>query len=124
MLDANGVQFRSLHDPIEIGTPTGNLILQVLGAVAEFERALNQTHTRAGLEAAAARGRRGGRKAALSAEYLETAAELLRNPNRTVEDMAKRQGCSVSTVYRHLPRGGSRMVEVDPVIVRAGETRE
>ena len=85
---------------------------------------LNQTRTRAGLDAARAWGRKGGRKAALSAEDLDSAAELLKNPNRTVEDVAKRLGCSVSTLYRHLPRGGGRMVEVDPAIVQPGETRE
>ncbi|WP_439576677.1 recombinase family protein [Elioraea sp.] len=59
-LQARGVGFRSLSDPIDTAGPSGTLVLQILGAVAEFERALIRERTRAGLAAARARGRRGG----------------------------------------------------------------
>jgi DNA invertase Pin-like site-specific DNA recombinase len=59
-LNAKGASFRSLADPIDTGGPSGTLVLQILGAVAEFERALIRARTRAGLAAARARGRRGG----------------------------------------------------------------
>ncbi len=59
-LEARGVGFRSLGDPIDTSGPSGTLVLQILGAVAEFERALIRERTLAGLAAARARGRVGG----------------------------------------------------------------
>lgn len=60
LLQARGVLFRSLADPIDTAGASGTLVLQILGAVAEFERALIRERTRAGLAAARARGRAGG----------------------------------------------------------------
>ena len=59
-LEAKGAHFRSLHDPIDTTTPQGMFSLQVLGAVAQLERALIAERTKAGLRAARARGRVGG----------------------------------------------------------------
>lgn len=59
-LDAKGAHFRSLHDPIDTASPQGKFTLQVLGAAAEFERALIRERTRAGLASARAKGRVGG----------------------------------------------------------------
>jgi len=59
-LEARGAEFRSLGDPIDTSGPSGTLILQILGAVAEFERALIRERTLAGLAAARAQGRVGG----------------------------------------------------------------
>ena len=55
-LDAKGAHFRSLHDPIDTASPQGKFTLQVLGAAAEFERALIRERTRAGLASARAKG--------------------------------------------------------------------
>jgi DNA invertase Pin-like site-specific DNA recombinase len=59
-LRAKGAHFRSLADPIDTSGPSGVLVLQMLGAVAEFERSLIRERTKAGLQAARARGRVGG----------------------------------------------------------------
>lgn len=59
-LEAKGAFFRSLSDPIDTASPQGKFTLQILGAAAEFERALIRERTRAGLAAARARGRIGG----------------------------------------------------------------
>ena len=59
-LEASGAHFRSLHDPIDTTTPQGMFSLQVLGAVAQLERALIAERTKAGLHAARSRGRVGG----------------------------------------------------------------
>ncbi len=59
-LEAKGAHFRSLHDPIDTTTPQGMFSLQVLGAVAQLERALIAERTKAGLRAARVRGRVGG----------------------------------------------------------------
>jgi DNA invertase Pin-like site-specific DNA recombinase len=76
-LEARGVGFRSLADPIDTAGPSGTLVLQILGAVAEFERALIRERTRAGLAAARARGRRGGNPG-LRARDPATVARLAR----------------------------------------------
>jgi len=60
MLEQRGAHFRSLHDPIDTSSPQGKFTLQILGAVAEFERALIRERTRAGLSAAQKAGRRSG----------------------------------------------------------------
>ena len=62
-LDARGAGFKSLGDPIDTTNPQGRFTLQILGAVAEFERALIRERTKAGLQAARARGRIGGNPA-------------------------------------------------------------
>jgi DNA invertase Pin-like site-specific DNA recombinase len=67
-LEAKGARFRSLRDPIDTGSPQGKFTLQVLGAAAEFERALIRERTRAGLEAARAQGRRGGNPGLVSGD--------------------------------------------------------
>src|SRR6202048_466724 len=59
-LEANGAHFRSLRDPIDTTTPQGMFSLQVLGAVAQLERALIAERTKAGLRSARSRGRMGG----------------------------------------------------------------
>lgn len=59
-LTAKGAHFRSLHDPIDTSTPQGMFSLQVLGAVAQLERALIAERTRAGIKAAVARGKKPG----------------------------------------------------------------
>jgi len=59
-LEARGAFFRSLQDPIDTASPQGKFTLQVLGAAAEFERALIRERTKAGLASARAKGRVGG----------------------------------------------------------------
>lgn len=59
-LESKGAHFRSLHDPIDTASPQGKFTLQVLGAAAEFERALIRERTKAGLRSARAEGRIGG----------------------------------------------------------------
>ncbi|RJE78598.1 recombinase family protein [Paracoccus sp. JM45] len=59
-LEKKGAFFRSLHDPIDTASPQGKFTLQVLGAAAEFERALIRERTRAGLDSARSQGRIGG----------------------------------------------------------------
>ncbi len=59
-LEARGAFFRSIQDPIDTGSPQGKFTLQVLGAAAEFERALIRERTKAGLASARTKGRVGG----------------------------------------------------------------
>src|SRR5579871_804862 len=104
-LEKRGVGLRSLTDPIDTTTPQGMLVFHIFGAIAEFERSLIRDRTRAGLEAARARGRKGGRPPSLRAKDLPAAKALLSDPSITVAEAATRLGVSPATLYRHLPGG-------------------
>jgi DNA invertase Pin-like site-specific DNA recombinase len=77
-LEARGVSFRSLTEAIDTTTPGGRLIFHIFGALGQFERDLIRERTRAGLDAAVARGRRGGRKPVVTDEKLRRAQTLCR----------------------------------------------
>jgi DNA invertase Pin-like site-specific DNA recombinase len=104
-LAKRGVGLRSLTDPVDTTTPQGVLVFHIFGAMAEFERAVIRERTRAGLEAARARGRKGGRPSSLSPKDLPAARALLADPSITVAEAATRLGVSPATLYRHLPGG-------------------
>ena len=104
-LEGRGVGFRSLTESIDTTSTGGRLVFHIFAALAEFERSIIQERTKAGLDAARARGRRGGRPPALTGEDLAAARALLRDPAITVKEVAKRLGCSPSTLYAHLPGG-------------------
>jgi DNA invertase Pin-like site-specific DNA recombinase len=104
-LEARGIGFRSLTEAIDTTTPGGKLVFHIFGALSEFERAIIRERTVAGLEAARARGRRGGRPPALTPDDLAAARALLRDPQITVAAVARRLGVAPSTLYRHLPGG-------------------
>lgn len=103
-LQARQVGLRSLTEVIDTTTPTGRLVFHVFGAIAEFERSVIREQTMAGLVAARARGRRGGRPAALNGEAVREARRLL--SSRSVEDIASILNVAPSTVYRHLQDAG------------------
>ncbi len=88
-LEQRGVAFRSLTESIDTSSASGRLIFHVFGALAEFEHSLILERTMAGLSAARARGRMGGRKAKLSADDVRKAAAMLRDPMMTKAEVAK-----------------------------------
>jgi DNA invertase Pin-like site-specific DNA recombinase len=104
------IGFRCVTQDIDTATAGGRLVFQIFAALSEFEREIIRERTNAGLEAARARGRRGGRPPAMKPRDLVVAETLLANPDLSVEDVAAQIGVSVATLYRHLPggRGGVR----------------
>ncbi|MFF8770110.1 recombinase family protein [Kitasatospora sp. NPDC015120] len=103
-LSARGIGFKVLTGAlasIDPNTPDGRLMLQVVGAMAEFERSLIKDRTRAGLEAARAQGRTGGRPNVLNADKL-AAAHARRAKGESVTAIAKALGVSRATLYRAL----------------------
>lgn len=102
-LEDVGVGFRSLTEAIDTTTAGGKLVFHVFGALAEFERSIIRERTRAGLDAARARGRKGGRPAKLKEDDLRAARAMLADGEITVEAVAKRLDVSPATLYRHLP---------------------
>jgi len=101
-LHKQGVQFKSLTDAIDTGTPSGRFFFHVMASLAEMERELTVERTRAGLEVARQLGRKGGRKRQMTDSKIESAKKLLANgvPPR---DVAKNLGVSVPTLYRWIP---------------------
>ena len=101
LFKTRGVAFRSVTDPVDTTTPAGNLVFQIFAALAEFERALIVERTQAGLEAARANGRHGGRKSNISQEAAAHIRQL-RDDNWTVRQIAKVVRVSPSAVSRLL----------------------
>ena len=98
-----GIGLKTLTQDIDTNTAGGRLIFTVFGAIAEFEREIIRERTRAGLDAARSRGRKGGRPRMLTEKDLKQARALLTDPEITVEDVARRLGVGPSTLYRYLP---------------------
>ena len=106
-LQARDVQFKSLTDAIDTGTPSGRFFFHVMASLAEMERDLIIERTRAGLEAARKFGRMPGRKRVMTESKVASARKLLDNgtPRREV---AEHLGVSLPTLYRWVP-GASRL---------------
>lgn len=102
LLDGRHVQLRSLTEQIDTSTPAGRLTFHIFSALAEFERSLIRERTFAGLAAARAAGRRGGRPRKLTTEDIEMAQILLASPDWTRAAVAKRLGVGRMTLYRAL----------------------
>jgi len=99
-LEQRGVGFESLTEKIETSSAAGKLIFHVFASLAEFERNLIRERTRAGLDAARARGRVGGRTPKLDAKQTREIRALLRDPQVKVTDVAQRYGVSRTTIYK------------------------
>ncbi|PZS12457.1 MAG: hypothetical protein DLM64_04845 [Solirubrobacterales bacterium] len=96
------IGFRSLRESIDTTTPGGRLVFHVFGALAEFERELIRERTNAGLAAARARGRHGGRPAVMTAEKTTIARQMYDSREHTVAAIARLLGVSRASVYRSL----------------------
>lgn len=101
-LNERGVGFRSLQEAIDTTTSGGKLVFQIFGALAEFERNLIRERTQAGLEAARARGRNGGRPKALDGKKVELAYQLYDAKKQSVKEICQILGISKPTLYSYL----------------------
>jgi DNA invertase Pin-like site-specific DNA recombinase len=118
-LEHQRIGLRSLQENIDTTTNGGRLVFHLFGALAEFERNLIRERTQAGLSAARARGRNGGRPKGLSAQAEATAcaAETLYLERKlSVRQIADRLGISKSTLYAYLRYRG---VAISPYQRRA-----
>jgi DNA invertase Pin-like site-specific DNA recombinase len=97
-LSAKGVQFVSLNDNLDTTTSMGKAMFGMLAVFSEFERAIIQERTVAGLESARKRGRTGGRPSLK--ESTKKAIVSLYNDNHSAQDIAKEYGIARSTVYK------------------------
>ncbi len=106
-LESLGVSFISIKDNLDLGTPSGRLMFQIIGAMAEFERSLIQERVRAGLRNARAKGKRLGRP-----RKVVDAARIarLRAQGRSIREIAEELRCSHSLVHKTLANGEASRV--------------
>lgn len=109
MLAERGIELRSLKENLDTTTPTGKLLFHIIGAMAEFERDVISERTQAGLEAARARGRRGGRPKAIAKiepRNLARAKALYAAKNNTIAEIMQMTGFkSRNTFYKYVVNG-------------------
>jgi DNA invertase Pin-like site-specific DNA recombinase len=101
---SRNIGFKSLTENIDTTTSGGKLIFHIFGALAEFERDIITERTNAGLTAARARGRQGGRpRSSLSDEKkLQLARRMYENKSLPVKEICKALGIPRSTFYKHM----------------------
>ena len=99
-IEAAGAGFRSLTEAVDTTTPAGRMMMQMVGAFAEFERAMIRERTSAGLAQARAEGRIGGRRRKLSERQRAEIAESVLSGRRSAAEMARLFGVSQATVSR------------------------
>jgi DNA invertase Pin-like site-specific DNA recombinase len=110
-LEVQEIGFRSLTEAIDTTTPGGRLVFHIFAALAEFERSIIRERTMAGLAAARARGKLGGRPPSLTADSVAAAKAMLIDPDITMDEVASRLRVSPATLYRHLPGGRGALNE-------------
>jgi len=103
-LKERGIYFKSIQESIDTSTSGGKLIFHVFGALAEFERDIIRERTMAGLKAARARGRKGGRPRLMDDKKIAMAKSLMADKTNTVNQVCKTLGVSRSTLYRYLQK--------------------
>lgn len=109
-LQQRKIHFQSMTEHFDSETPHGRFALQIHGAMAEYFLALNRERTREGLKAAIARGRKGGRPPALSADDVAVARALLASRDLTITQIAKRLKVNRATLYNYFPGGRGGLV--------------
>ena len=101
-LDTEGVALKSLQESIDTSTATGKLIFHVFGALAEFERNLILERTQAGLSAARARGRLGGRPKTLNDDQKQVVIDLYKEKKMTIKKICETMNISKPTLYSYV----------------------
>jgi DNA invertase Pin-like site-specific DNA recombinase len=111
LLEERGIGFRSLQESIDTTTSGGRLIFHIFGALAEFERNLIRERTMAGLRAARARGRLGGRPRKLDGKKTELAYQLYDEKKYPIKEICHMLGISKPTLYTYLNHRSTRTKE-------------
>lgn len=103
-LEQKEIGFCSLTENIDSTTPGGKLVFHLFGALAEFERNLIRERTKAGLAAARARGRKGGRVEVMDEKKIRQAQALMTDPNNTITDICKTLGIGRTSFYKYVKK--------------------
>jgi DNA invertase Pin-like site-specific DNA recombinase len=119
-LKAREIGSKNLTENIDTTTPAGELVFHMFGALAQFERNLIRERTNAGLRAARARGRKGGRKSLLDATKIALARELYEardehgRPKHAIGDICSTLGVSKTTLWRYVKGRPARAAPLRP----------
>ena len=105
-LEEREVGFRVLTGEIDTTTAAGKLVFHLFAALAEFERALISERTRAGLQSARARGRKGGRPPKMTPAKLRMAMTLMTDQSSVAREVAAQLGISTATLFRYVDGRG------------------
>ena len=111
-LEERGIGFKSLQESIDTSSSGGKLIFHMFGALAEFERNLIRERTYAGLTAARARGRKGGRPKALNEKKQELLYRLYDEKKHSIDEICDLVGVSRTTLYSYLKSRAKKSTEV------------
>ncbi|MCK4517245.1 recombinase family protein [Candidatus Babeliales bacterium] len=108
--EKQGIALKSLQENIDTGSASGKLIFHIFGALTEFECNLIKERTMAGLAAARARGKLGGRSKKLSLEKRQHIVKLYREKKYSVKEICNLMGISKPTLYSYLREENSSKV--------------
>lgn len=111
-LASRNVGFQSLQEGLDASTSGGRLIFNIFGSLAEFEREVIKERTNAGLKAARARGRKGGRPRKLNDQRVLMARNLMANNEINIGEICRTMQISKSTLYRRAARVGVNVQDV------------
>ncbi|MEM6805098.1 MAG: recombinase family protein [Bacteroidota bacterium] len=100
--EEKNITLKSLEESIDTSTSTGKLVFHLFGALAEFERNLIRERTQAGLAAARARGRMGGRRKSLDPDDRKIAVDLYNQKNMPIKKICEMMGISKPTLYSYV----------------------
>jgi DNA invertase Pin-like site-specific DNA recombinase len=110
-LQRRGVEFRSPRESLDATTPAGKLVVHVFASLAKFERDVTRERTVAGLGAARARGKKGGRKRVTDGRKVALAARLMRDRDvpisEVISEVCGAVGVSRAALYRYLNPDGT-----------------
>jgi len=101
-LHQKGIHFKSITDNLDTSTPSGRFFFHIMASLAQMERELVAERTKAGLAAAKAQGRVGGRKRKMTKSKVDSAKKLLKS-GMLPKDVAQNLGVSIPTLYRWIP---------------------
>ena len=126
-LTQSGVGFKVLTGhgaAIDTTTPSGKLVFGIFAALAEFERELISERTKAGLESARARGRKGGAPFKMTAAKLRLAMAAMGNPETNVGELCQELGITRQTLYRHVSPDGSLREDGQKLLTSHGARKQ
>ncbi len=96
------INFKSLSESIDTSTPMGKLMFHITGAFAEFEKNIIRERTKAGLESARARGKKGGRPTIITPEKIQMARLLHSDRSLSIQDILKQMNIKKGVFYKML----------------------
>ncbi len=102
LLESKSIGLKSIQEVIDTSSNSGKLIFHIFGALSEFERNLIRERTQAGLQAARARGRKGGRPKTLDTDEQVLAVKLYKEKQHTVAKICEMMGISKPTLYKYI----------------------